>query len=340
MDHNLELDLVALRTFEGREDTVKYTTLLRKVLHLFALGIIDSLEFTLHKYLRQTDGHLSNDKRESWEEKAVEGMLCHNNNAERPFAVLRSYKRMYPSISIRNLSKLSQTLVSESHLPPDKGSLAGVALTADPHLRACIGSLCGVKKVKVGKITQLLRAAYTVDTAEMTATRKRQAHEKYEMNVRKKAKKAALRDHAEEIAFTSLVNDHSTFKTQLLARGNSAKAKIAFLKEQFHARVSGDNPRMYTTLGSEFPQKHGKLRSTCKDKSMTEEAYLIALITAMIAEDGDALGVNENSSQCKAEFIRVLPTLSLDFYNPRSAQLKAEFSQEIASLATPTDDPV
>ncbi len=68
------------------------------------------------------------------------------------------------------------------------------------------------------------------------------------MNVRKKAKKAALRDHAEEIALTSLVNDHSTFKTQLLARGNSAKAKIAFLKEQFHARVSGDNPRMYTTL--------------------------------------------------------------------------------------------
>jgi hypothetical protein len=52
------------------------------------------------------------------------------------------------------------------------------------------------------------------------------------------------------------------------------------------------------------------------------------------------MGVNENSSTCKAEFIRVLPTLSLDFYNPRSAQLKAEFSQEIAALATPTDDPV
>jgi hypothetical protein len=118
------------------------------------------------------------------------------------------------------------------------------------------------------------------------------------------------------------------------------EGKIAFLKEQFHARVSGDNPRIYTSLGTEFRQKHGKLRLTCKDKSMTEEAYLIALITAMIAEDGDALGVNENNSKCKAEFIRVLPTLSLDFYNPRSAHPKAEFAQEIAALATPTDHPM
>ncbi len=73
---------------------------------------------------------------------------------------------------------------------------------------------------------------------------------------------------------------------------------------------------------------------------MTEETYLIALITAMIAEDGDAFGINGNSSKSKAEFIRVLPTLSVDFYNPRSAHLKAEFAQEIAALATPTDDPV
>ena len=38
--------------------------------------------------------------------------------------------------------------------------------------------------------------------------------------------------------------------------------------------------------------------------------------------------------------LRLLPTLSLEFYNPRAATLKAEFSQQIAALATPTDDPV
>jgi hypothetical protein len=40
------------------------------------------------------------------------------------------------------------------------------------------------------------------------------------------------------------------------------------------------------------------------------------------------------------QFIRLLPTLSLEFYNPKAATLKAEFSEIIAALATPIDDPV
>jgi hypothetical protein len=90
MDRHLERDLRGLKNYLGREDSVKYTTMLSKVLQLFGLGIIDSLEYTLTKYLRQTNGVLANQTREDWEEKAVEGLLCHNNNAERPFAVLGS----------------------------------------------------------------------------------------------------------------------------------------------------------------------------------------------------------------------------------------------------------
>jgi hypothetical protein len=44
--------------------------------------------------------------------------------------------------------------------------------------------------------------------------------------------------------------------------------------------------------------------------------------------------------QSSVQYIRVLPILSLDYYNPKAAHLKEEFSQEIAGLATPTDDPV
>jgi hypothetical protein len=75
MDRHLERDRIALRNFHAREDSVKYTELLRKILALFGLGIIDSLTYTLGKYLRQTDGELANDKREDWEEKAVEPLL-------------------------------------------------------------------------------------------------------------------------------------------------------------------------------------------------------------------------------------------------------------------------
>jgi hypothetical protein len=164
------------------------------------------------KYLRQTNGALANEKREEWEEKAAEGLLCHNNNAERPFAVLRLYKRTYPSISLRNLSKISLTIVSGTHRPADKGSPAGIAISSHPRLRAVVGNLCGVRNRRVGLITAILRAAHYLDTTEMKACRKRKAREKYEANVRKKAKKAALRDYAEEINHNSLVNNVGHYK--------------------------------------------------------------------------------------------------------------------------------
>ncbi len=119
-------------------------------------------------------------------------MLCHNNNAERPFAVLRSYKRMYPSISLRNLASLSHTIVNGTHRPADKGNLAGAAITSDVRLRAIVGQLCGVRNRRVGLITTLLRAAHYKDHREVVKCRKRKAVEKYEMNVRKKAKKSNL----------------------------------------------------------------------------------------------------------------------------------------------------
>ena len=297
MDRHLERDRIALRNFHAREDSVKYTELLRKILALFGLGIIDSLTYTLGKYLRQTDGELANDKREDWEEKAVEPLLCHNNHAERPFAVLRLYKRTYPSISLRNLSKLSLTIVSGTHRPADKGTIAGAALSSDSRLRAIVGMLCGIRRKRVGLITAILRAAYTLDATDMIESRKRKAREKYNTNVRKKAKKAALMDYAAEINANSLVNDVDAFKTQLASRDNSVRARIAFLKDQFHARISGDEPRVYTTLGPEYRTKYGKLRLTSQTKDMTEEVYLTKLLTAMIQEDGDALGLNANKGE-------------------------------------------
>jgi hypothetical protein len=174
----------------------------------------------------------------------------------------------------------------------------------------------------------------------MNACRKRKARERYDVNVRKKGKKAALRDHAEEVAYTSLVDNMEAFKIQLLARGNSVKVRISFLKDQYHARVSGEQPRIYTSLGPEFRTKHRKLRLTSQDKSVSEEVYLTSLLTAMINEDVDNIGLNENMQQSSEQFIRVLPILSTEYYNPKAASMKATFAQEIADLATPSDDPV
>jgi hypothetical protein len=148
-DMNLVADMVQLRAYKGRADGAKYENMLRTVLGLFGQGIIASLEFTMKDYLQQTRGKLRTAVREDWKLKACRSMLCHNNHAERPFAVLRQYKRLYPSMSVPNLSKVSQSLVNETHRPGCNGLVAGAALTANPRLRTSIGRLCSVRRVLV-----------------------------------------------------------------------------------------------------------------------------------------------------------------------------------------------
>ena len=147
LEHTLEADMATLRAYSGRADVKKYEDMLRTVLGLFGKGIIASLEFTMKDYLKQTNGRLRTDVRDEAEVRACKAMLCHNNHAERPFAVLRHYKRVFCSLSLTNLSKLSQSLVNGTHIPARNGLAAGIALTADPRLRACIGRLSRVRRI-------------------------------------------------------------------------------------------------------------------------------------------------------------------------------------------------
>ena len=104
-----------------------------------------------------------------------------------------------------------------------------------------------------------------MDKEEQVEVRKKKADTRYEDNIRKKAKRAAIRDHAETILHTSLVTSIDELETQLQARCTSAAARISFMKEQFHARVSGETPRDYRGLGPEFRGVHGKLKLTPSD---------------------------------------------------------------------------
>ncbi len=104
VDRNLTSDLARLRLDRDREDLEKYTGIMEEVFGCFGFGIIESLEYTMKDYLRQTGGPLWNDVREPREKKAVGNMLCHNNHAEWPFAVVKEFWRMYPTLPLQNLS--------------------------------------------------------------------------------------------------------------------------------------------------------------------------------------------------------------------------------------------
>jgi hypothetical protein len=66
-------------------------------------------------YLKQTIGHLRTDGREEWEVKACSFMLCHNNHAERPFAVLR--QQAFVPLSLPGQSVKTFTVAGEWDAP-------------------------------------------------------------------------------------------------------------------------------------------------------------------------------------------------------------------------------
>ncbi len=142
-------------------------------------------------------------------------------------------------------------------MPADNGLAGGIALTSHPSLQIAIGTLCSVRRKTLGKITKFIREAHGNNRVQAIECRKRKAKVKYDNNVRKKAKRAELRDYAEELCATSLVTTLDALHIQLAAHGTSKKGKTAFLREQYHARVSGETPRTYPSLGPEFRSKFG-----------------------------------------------------------------------------------
>ena len=188
---------------------------------------------------------------------------------------------------------------------------------------------------KVGKVTRLIRAENKADKEEQVEVRKKKADTRYEDNIRKKAKRAAIRDHAETILHTSLVTSIAELETQLQARCTSAAARMTFMKEQFHARVSGETPRDYRGLGPEFRGVHGKLKLTPSDAT-GKEAYLLALIKAMIGEDGDLLANPNGMPKFTQDFIRCLPSLSLDFTNPKASRKPLPLPSIVSLTYNPT----
>ncbi len=110
--------------------------------------------------------------------------------------------------------------------------------------------------------------------------------------------------------------------------------------ESNHARVSGENPRVYPGIGPDFRSKFGKLKMTPSDAKANKEEYLVALMKAMLKEDEELPGSNGSLPNYTENFIRVLPSLSEEYTNPVARDLKAEFAKHIADIAAPQDDPV
>jgi hypothetical protein len=180
-----------------------------------------------------------------------------------------------------------------------------------------------------------------LDTIAHITNRKQKAKAKYDALVQQQATKAAKRDKAEMIASSGLCIELSELELQLKSRSNSKESRLTFLKDQVYARISGEHQRLYPNLGPEYRKLGGKLRVSSKSKTQSDEDYLMLLVAAMIKEDSNTFGVNENASaSSKQDYIRALPSIAPKFTNPKAKALKCEFANTIADLAQPQDDPM
>jgi hypothetical protein len=95
LEKNIKAERDELRQYERRVDRNLYEPILLDVLRLFGIAIHTSLERTLGKYLKATDGIFRNDLRSDWELSKVGTLLCTNNAAERPFGVAKGKAPVY-----------------------------------------------------------------------------------------------------------------------------------------------------------------------------------------------------------------------------------------------------
>jgi hypothetical protein len=160
-----------LRAYENREDIEVYLPVLLDILRLFGEAIHESLTRTMGEYLEATNGQLRNSTKTDWEIEVASRMVCTNNHAEGPFATVRAFMHIYPSLKLCTVAGLSAAMVNGTHR--SKGSsnpapkpnpnchhnhisflaiagardntTAGLAFTAPVRVRNAVAKVCGVR---------------------------------------------------------------------------------------------------------------------------------------------------------------------------------------------------
>ena len=221
-----------------------------EVFKLFGEGIHESLARTMGDYLEATGGVLANSTKSEWEKDVASRMLFTNNAAEGPFAVIRAFLHMYPSLKLQTVVGLSAAMVNGTHRSygVTKNEVAGLALTASEPVRAAVTKLCSVRiptkrpltKAQsdalgsLGAITIFLRGTHELDKLEAAANRKENKQKKLDKSTRLQAQRMENFDKASE---TQLARTIEELRDEIQSYGSAKGALLQYLKDQYSARI-------------------------------------------------------------------------------------------------------
>ena len=338
-EHNLE----ALRAFYGREDRVEYEQVFRSLLALFGKAIHDAFERNLSDRLESTNGEFSNSKLSASDVERKKNLMCHNNAAERTFAVFRSMLNRYPSMSLRHAATISFSRLNgtfRQQVTNGAGEIVvegGAAVLADVDLQNVVSDLCSVREGNQGYVTMARRAAHDSDKAAGNESRKRKRDELKAKEIEKARKKAAKANQASEVI---LATSHRALLDGVAACGGKVTSAKVYLKEQISARPQMGHEYPITTVPVKFrtDTSKKKIRLT-KPKGLEgdEVKYLQDLAVLMVKHDSNCA---PSSERIDVQLVREVPLLSKKHTSMRSIKLREGLQKKVEALTAPEDDPL
>ena len=316
-----------LRGFYNRHDRVEYEPILRELMALFGEAIQTAFVRNMSERLESTGGEFANSKLSERDKAKKKELICHNNAAERTFAVFRSMLQRYPSMNLRHAASIAFAKINGTF------ESAGAA---DPELRDAVSKLCSVRDEKEGLVTIARRAAHASDVASGNENRKRKRDEDRKHQLERAKKKATAVDKAGQI---ELVGSHSDLKDRILACGGKVTTTKTFLKGQVSSRILLGRNYPLSAVPTKYRKDTGnrKIRLT-KPPEFTgsEIKYLTELAELMITYESKNR-VRDNGTD--VDLIRKVPILSEEYTLARSKKLREELKAKVQKLAAPKDDP-
>jgi len=183
-DRRLSARKAVLREFRSRSDAAEYTVILKEVFALFGNGIKESLFRTMGDYLEATNGKFARSKLPEYVVEDSHDLYNHNNNAERPFAVMKAFQKQYPSMSVSMLGAMTHARMSGVFKD------GGAFTASDPRLQKSISDLCCIHTNNPGQITTMLRECKSDDLKTTAVNRKKRTLAKYQDQQKKLATRA------------------------------------------------------------------------------------------------------------------------------------------------------
>jgi hypothetical protein len=231
-------------------------------------------------------------KTPEWRVEQDWDMCSHNNAAERPLAVVKALKRLFPSMKFSCLSALSLAKVNGTYVVEETGgkhaktkgivrSFSGKATIADLIFQRAMSKLCCVRSSSLGLVTIMLKRDYHVKGAAAAAHRKEPTAFELKEAARLASSRMTKTDAAME---TELVRAKVQLLAELKSVTNTA-GELEVVGKQHDRRIVGEKRKCnLPQVSVGFRDKHEKIKKR-PAKGEDKKKCVQKLVLKMIAAD-------------------------------------------------------